>query len=123
MLEPSEIRKYPLDEVLKKSGELLAESEYLIDRLDICQPRDFISLRMSGKCDAEYGTALLKVTFLCSKKQAKALKELLGDESKADDLDSGVGEVFTEAISKAYPRRDWDCCVGGTEWAVEASDR
>lgn len=122
MLEPSEIRKYPLEDVLKKSSELLVESEYLIDRLDICQPRDFLSLRVSGKWDAEYGTALLKVTFFCSKKQAKVLKALLSDESKADDLDSGVGEAFTEAMSKAYPRREWDCCVGGTKWAVEASD-
>lgn len=123
MLKKTEIAKYPLHQVLKKAGELLAQSEYLVDRLDIVQPRDYLDIRMTGDWNSEFGTAVIKVIFVCNKKQAKDLKYLLDDEDKADDLDSGAGEAFEAAIAEVYPKKKWNYCVGKTEWAVELSNK
>lgn len=123
MLKKTEIAKYPLDQVLKKAGELLTQSEYLVDRLDIIRPKDYLDIRMTGDWDSEFGTAVVKVIFVCDKKQAKDLKYLLDDEDKADDLDSGVGEAFEAAIAEVYPKKKWNYCVGKTEWAVELSSK
>jgi len=123
MLKKSEIAKYPLVVVLQKAGELLTESEYLVDRLDIVSLRDYLDIRLTGDWNSEFGTAVVKVTFVCNKKQAKDLNCLLNDEDKADDLDSGVGEAFEAAIVQVYPKKKWDYCVGKTEWAIEVSNK
>ena len=123
MLKKTEITKYPLVEVFKKTGELLSQSEYLVDRLEIVQPRDFLNIRITGDWNSEFGTAVVKVIFICNKEQAKDLRYLLDDEDKADDLDSGVGEAFEAAIVQVYPKKNWEYCVGKTEWAVEVSSK
>lgn len=118
MLKKSEISKYPLGEVFSLTSELLVESEYMVDRLDITRPTDYLELRIGGDWSVESGTAIIKVTFVCDKTQSKALKELLSDDDKADDLDSGIGEAFEAAIAQIYPKKKWDYCVGKTEWAI-----
>ncbi len=56
-MKKHEFAKYPLPEVLRQATDLLAESEYLVDRLETTSPTDYLELRMSGQWDPEDGLA------------------------------------------------------------------
>ncbi len=96
----------------------MAEGEYLVDRLELLSPRDYLSLRVEAHWDAEYGSAKVSVTFHVTKQQNKDLKYLFEDEDKLDDLDSGIGEAFEAALREVYPKKKWDSCVSGTSWTT-----
>lgn len=106
--------KYPLQEVCIASVPLLMNSEFLVDRLEVLSPRDYLSLTVEAHWKAE--NAIVTVTFEVTKGQNEDLNTRLEDESSRDDLDSGIGEAFEAALRQVYPKRQWGFPVGGVNW-------
>jgi len=92
-----------LEAVSAKAATLLPASEYLVDRHDIAMGADYLRVRVSASWHPGGDAVLVKVVFEASDEQAERLRERFEDEVVADDIDSGIGEVFEAAWSEVYP--------------------
>lgn len=98
---------------------LLENSEYLVERHSIVKGIDYTHLELSAKWLTTYETISVSVTFMTNAVQYKVLSTSVKDEELQDDIDSGVGESFEEALAKVYPEHDWSCLIGEVKIRVK----
>jgi hypothetical protein len=92
--------------------ELLPTNEYLVDRHSICLGNEYQALSVKAKWLPDYGSISVQVTFKATPEKLDSLRALLDDEGVIDDIDSGVGELFEEALRREYPAFNWDYPIG-----------
>jgi len=90
----------------------LPSSEYLIERHSIIKGETYTDLSVSAKWLAEYETISVDVKFLVTAAQKKEMQPYLDDENYRDDIDSGIGELFEQALKEQYPKYDWSFPIG-----------
>jgi len=101
----------PLDSVCELAGKKLAESEYLVERHDIKKGDAYTDLSITAKWLPRHRVISIEVVFLVSSGQ-DSIKNYLTDDDIKDDIDSGAGESFEDALRSIYPKFDWSYSVG-----------
>jgi hypothetical protein len=103
-----------LEKVCELCATRMPANEYLLDRHDLDQGRDYNNLVISAKwsSDPESDSILIDAIFELSSEQYDAMKYNLQEEDFIDDLDSGLGEEFETALGDVYPGCDWSHTVG-----------
>ena len=91
-------------------------------------PPDFIKARYSKRsafaliCSnqpSRVDTDQLAELFFPGSDAAGAIgPDLLEDDAKLDDLDSGIGKAFHEALSKVNSKRKWGLMALSTDWST-----
>lgn len=77
----------------------LENSEYLVERHSIVKGEDYTRVEVSAKWLTTHGTISVSVTFITNAVQYKALSNSIEDDELKDDIDSGIGEAFEEALA------------------------
>jgi hypothetical protein len=101
-----------LESACSLASEKLAKSEFLIDRHAINKGNDYIDILISAKWVPKFSTISIEVLFLVSSSQKDSMQSNIDDEGIKDDIDSGAGEAFEDALRTLHPKFDWSYTVG-----------
>ncbi len=102
----------PLDAVCMVVAESLPSNEYLIDRHSIVKGEDYSDISVIAKWSSEYETISVELVFLVSADQKEGMQSYIDDDDVRDDIDSGVGELFENALQAQFPGYDWSFPIG-----------
>jgi hypothetical protein len=102
----------PLDSASAFVVENLPNSEYLIERHSIAKGEDFSDISVTAKWLPEYETISVEVLFHVTGDQKDGMQNYIDDDDVKDDIDSGIGELFEQALRDQYPSYDWSCPIG-----------
>lgn len=111
-----------LDHASSFVAENLPNSEYLVERHSIVKGEDFSEVLVTAQWLLEYGTISVDVVFSVSKGQADGMQNYLDDDEIKDDIDSGIGELFEEALREQYPSYDWGYSIGAVNLRCEVTE-
>jgi len=101
-----------LEPAISLATKNLPSSEYLVERHSININVDYLSVNFSAEWSLEFGSILVSVSFFVNEEQEQAFLANLDDDTIRDDIDSGIGKVFEEALREVYPEHDWNYIIG-----------
>jgi len=102
----------PLDAVCSTVAENLPNNEYMIERHSIVKGEDYTDVSVAAKWLPEYETISVELVFLVNGDQKDGMQGCLDDDDVRDDIDSGVGEQFENALQTLFPDYDWSYPIG-----------
>ena len=102
----------PLGRACKFVAENLPTSEYLTERHSIFKGEDYVDISVAANWLSEYETISVEVEFSVQAAQHESMQAHIHNDDTKDDIDSGIGELFENALQDEFPSYDWSYPIG-----------